>query len=524
VTSGSYVGGVKALLVHARFPTTYWGFQYGLPLAGKRAALPPLGLITLAALLPDDWQLRLIDLNVEELSDEAIEQADVVLVGGMHVQVDSMVEVLARARRLDRPTVVGGPAPTTAPEGYGAADVLFQGEAEGRTAELVAAIEAVVDGGPGGGQVVLMAPRTRPDLASSPVPRFDLLDLSAYGAMAIQCSRGCPFSCEFCDIVEIFGQVPRFKPPARVLAELDALRQAGWGAGVFVVDDNFIGNKRLARQLLAELGRWQAERGHPFVLSTEASVNLAADEELMEAMVAAGFTALFLGIETPSLDALAGAGKSQNLRLDLAEAVRALSRRGLEVMGGFIVGFDSDRAEVFEAQRRFIEHSPIPLAMVGVLTALPGTALWRRLEREGRLRDSQVSDQFGRPNFEPGMDEGELLRGYSSLLGSLYSADAWYDRCEAYIELAPPLPGRRKVSLEDVVTLARTVWRVGVLSRRRGRFWRLMARVVRRAPHTLAWAVTRVIVGEHMIRYTEQDVLPRLEASIGQLAQRDRAA
>ena len=515
---------MRTLLVHARFPKTYWGFQYGLPLAGRRAALPPLGLISLAALLPSDWELRLIDLNIEELTDDELRRADVVLVGGMHVQSDSMREVLLRAGGFATPTVVGGPAPTTSPGDFEMADVLFQGEAEGREADLVAAIEAAVASGPGGGQVVLPAPRQRPDLCRVPVPRFDLLDLSAYGAMAIQCSRGCPHSCEFCDIVEIFGRVPRFKSPDQVLAELDALRALGWVAGVFVVDDNFIGNRRLARELLSELTRWQVEHGHPFGLSTEASVELARDEGLMHAMVSAGFTAVFLGIETPSTEALAGAGKSQNLRLDLAEAVQTLTRRGLEVMGGFIVGFDSDRPEVFEAQLRFIELAPIPLAMVGVLTALPGTAMWRRLEGEGRLRDQRVSDQFGRPNFAPMMDEGELLRGYGALLRELYTADAWYDRCEAYVELAPPLPGRRTVSWHDIKTLARTAWRVGVLSPHRGRFWRLLGRSLRRAPHTFAWVVTRVIVGEHMIRYTERDVLPRLERSISQLKRADRAA
>jgi len=515
---------VRALLVHARFPRTYWGFQYGLPLAGKRAALPPLGLITLAALLPERWQLELVDLNVTELTDDALRRADVVLVGGMHVQADSMREVLLRAGGFGRPTVVGGPAPTTAPEGFGLADVLFQGEAEGREAELVAAIEALVAGGPGGGQVVLPAPRRRPELSAAPIPRFDLLELSAYGSMAIQCSRGCPFSCEFCDIIEIFGRKPRFKAPAQVLAELDALHAAGWRAGVFVVDDNFIGDKRKARELLSALAGWQERRGHPFGMTTEASVNLAADEGLMDAMVAAGFTAVFLGIETPSAEALADAGKAQNLRLDLGRAVETLTRRGLEVMGGFIVGFDSDRPEVFEAQRRFIAGVPIPLAMVGLLTALPGTALWRRLEREGRLRTGSTGDQFGRPNFEPTMDEEVLLRGYGELLGGLYTADAWYDRCEAYVELAPPMPGQRKISWDDVKTLARTVWGIGVLSPSRGRFWRLVARSLTRARHTLAWVITRALIGEHMIRYTRRDVLPRLEASIRQLERRERAA
>lgn len=514
---------MRVLLVQARFPYTYWGFQYALPMTGRRAALPPLGLVSLAALLPEDWDLRLVDLNVEDLGDDAILESDVVFVSGMHVQVGSMRQVASRACALGRPVAAGGPAATTAPEAFAGIDVVFRGEAEGRAAELEAAVVDAVAHGPGHSRVVLDAPPARPTMAGVPVPRFDLLDLSAYSSMAIQCSRGCPFSCEFCDIIEIFGRVPRLKSPDQVEAEMQALFDAGWRGPLFVVDDNFIGNPRRAADLLDRIGAFQASRGYPFELTTEASVNLAREERLVEGMRRAGFAAVFLGIETPSVEALADSGKSQNLRCDLSSAVLSLTRAGLEVMGGFIVGFDSDRPEVFEAQRRFIADLPIPMAMVGVLTALPGTALSRRLRQQGRLRDLEVSDQFGRPNFAPTMDEETLLLGYRGLLSDLYSVDAWYDRCEAFLETASRLPGRRRPTWDGARMLARAAWRIGVLSPRRRRFWRLIGKALLHARHAFPWAVARGIVGEHMIRYTEEHVLPRLEQSIADLRE-ERAA
>lgn len=504
---------MRALLVQPEFPVTYWGFQHGLPLAGRKVSLPPLGLLTLAALLPEDWELRLVDLNAEPLLEEDLAWAEVVLTGGMRVQADSIHEVVARARAAGRKVAVGGPAPTTDPAPYAAADVVFQGEAEGRIEALLAALE-------GRGPRLLEAPLDRkPDVTSVPVPRYDLLDLGHYASMSMQLSRGCPYSCEFCDIIEIFGRVPRVKSGSQALSELDTLRRLGWVGSVFVVDDNFIGNRRAVKALLPELSRWQGAHGYPFELYTEASVNLAADDDLMDAMVRAGFSSVFLGIETPSPEALAGAHKTQNLKLELHEAVDVLCRRGLEVMGGFIVGFDEDDPGACERQWAFIADSPIPLAMVGLLTALPGTALWRRLEGEGRLRGDSSGDQFGRPNFDPAMDEATLLSGYARLMGRLYTVDAYYDRCERFVERAAPLPGRRPVRVRDLLTLVRTTLRVGLGSRAWRRYWRLMWRTVTRARHALPWAVAHAVMGEHMIRYTREDVLPRIEAAARATAQ-----
>ena len=356
-------------------------------------------------------------------------------------------------------------------------------------------------------------------MSAVPAPRFDLLELSRYASMSLQYSRGCPFSCEFCDVIELFGRVPRVKTAEQLVAELEALARLGYRGTVFLVDDNFIGNKRSVRELLAALERWQLAHGSPFEFYTEASVNLAADPDLLSAMVRAGFSAVFLGIETPSRAALSEAGKTQNVHADLGRAVSTITEAGLEVMGGFIVGFDHDDPSVFELQRDFISGMPIPLAMVGVLMALPGTALWRRLDREGRLCKGASGDQFGRPNFVPCMDERQLLEGYARLLEDLYSADAYLERCLRYIDASRLSRRSRGIhSLREIGTLFRSMWILGIRGQRRRHFWRLLGYSLWHAPHTFSWSVGHAIQGEHMVRYTEQDVVPRLREAIAEIA------
>jgi radical SAM superfamily enzyme YgiQ (UPF0313 family) len=504
---------MNALLVYPRFPLTYWGFQYGLRLIRKKANLPPLGLITLAALLPGQWRVRLVDLNVGALRDEDLHWADVVLTGGMLVQVTSMHEVIARSHSLGVPVAVGGPAPTTSPELFTDADVVFRGEAEERVEDLVSALERA----PSGHQV-LDAPDGFPDMKNVAVPRFDLLDLSKYASMCLQYSRGCPFRCEFCDIVEIFGRRPRVKTPEQVLAELEAIHRSGYRGTLFFVDDNFIGNKPAVKRLLPIIGEWQRAHGMPFDLYTEASVDLAADPKLLADMVEAGFTSVFVGIETPSARALEQTRKFQNLRLDLSEAVDRITSAGLEVMGGFIVGFDCDGEDVFAMQREFLAHQPIPLAMVGMLTALPGTDLWRRLVAEGRLRERSNGDPFSRPNFLPMMEERALLGGYAELMAWLYSPEAYYDRCEAYLDRVGPHPKKRQLPTRgDLGALLRTIWHVGIVGPRRRLFWRLMARAAWHGRGHLRQAVAHAVQGEHLIRYTHEHVLPRLEQALAEL-------
>ena len=299
------------------------------------------------------------------------------------------------------------------------------------------------------------------------------------------------------------------KQPSQVLAELDALVALGWRGSVFVVDDNFIGNIKQARVLLPEIAAWQERNNRPFSFYTEASVNLASDDKLIAAMTAANFTSVFLGIETPSHASLSETQKTQNMKLDLSQAIEHLTRSGLEVMGGFIVGFDSDDETAFELQRQFLSAAPIPLAMVGLLTALPGTQLWRRLDKEGRLRSAGDGENFARPNFDTVLDETVLLRGYSDLLGHLYSPRAYVERCRRYMDLAPKSaptqsrPGRRRIALRGLFGL-------GVRSRHRRVFWSLVWHALRRAPHHLEWAIEKAFQGEHLVRYTHEEVQPRL--------------
>src|SRR6266436_5939516 len=502
---------MNALLVQPLAPKTYWGFQYAVSIIGKGAPHPPLGLATLAALLPQKWNLRILDLNVAPLRDADLRWADAVLVSGMLVHKDSMHAVISRAHNAGVRTVVGGPAVSTRPEEFADADHVFVGEAEGRLDELIAALEGLE-----GPHLVSPPGDKKPDMSIAQVPRFDLLDRSRYTSMSVQSSRGCPFQCEFCDIIELYGRNPRVKSPAQMLRELDALYELGWRGSIFVVDDNFIGNRRETAKLLPEIARWQSEHGRPFELYTEASVDLASLPALVDSMVEAGFTTVFLGIETPSVESLKHTHKLQNLKLPLQESVLRLTRAGLEVYAGFIVGFDTDGDHIFEAQRTFIAGLPIAAAMIGLLTALPNTALWRRLEREGRLRSDATGDQFGRPNFQPVLDERVLLEGYRDLLGDIYQPEAFYARCERLVREVGR--GRsRRCSLDAIPMLFRILVGMGLLSPRRFLFWRLFFKAMRR-PHAFARAMSIAVQGEHLIRYTREDVLPRIDRALAELA------
>jgi radical SAM superfamily enzyme YgiQ (UPF0313 family) len=504
---------MKVLLVQPKTPVTYWSFQHALPFIDKKTAYPPLGLVSLAGLLPRAWELSLLDLNVEPLRDERLLEAEAILVTGMLIHSESMREVLRRARALGKRTVAGGPAVTSSPDAFPEADHLFRGEAEGRLELLIHALEHPETSTPR-----LLSPQggDRPAMSLAPVPRFDLLDPHHYASMSIQISRGCPFTCEFCDIIELFGRVPRLKSAEQVLAELDALRATGWRGSVFVVDDNFIGNRREVAKLLPHVAAWQGRHGQPFDFYTEASVDLAGEQKLMEAMVAAGFVAVFLGIETPSSAALTESGKRQNLKMEPDEAVARLSAAGFEVYAGFIVGFDSDTADIFDRQREFIRSLPIARAMIGLLSALPGTALSRRLEREGRLRELPSGDQFERPNFIPAMDEEVLLRGYRRLMAETYSTGGYYHQCGLLLDQVALQ--RRPLRQGALRALARAIWQIGVRGARRGSFWRLLGRGILRGPAAVSHALVLAIIGEHMIRYTEEVVLPRIDQALADLA------
>jgi radical SAM superfamily enzyme YgiQ (UPF0313 family) len=508
---------MKVLCVYPAFPKTYWGQEYSLPLLGRKSLLPPLGLITVAGLLPPDCEVRLVDLNVRPMGPDELDWADVVFLSGMLIQRESLHQVASAARRRGKPVVAGGAYASTSPDVLAPhVDCVVVGEAEELIAPLVEHLKR-------GTLPARMEAAERPDVSKVPTPRYDLLDASAYQSIGVQWSRGCPFNCEFCDIIEIFGRKPRTKSAAQLCRELDAIYATGHRGAVFVVDDNFIGNKVEARRMLPELGKWMRAHKDPFGLYTEASVNLAADDGLIDAMVDAGFNAVFLGIETPSEEALRETQKLQNTVMSPEAAVDKLIRRGLDVMAGFILGFDVDDKKAIDRLHEWIAQSPIPLAMAGILTALPSTQLERRLAAEGRLLSQSEGDSFGRPNFVTMLDEVELLEGYYRLLESVYSADSFFDRSLRSIELRPKDQSRfRREWSHSIACLARSLFHQGLLSRYRGEYWRFLYRTVTRAPSRIGRAIALAINAEHMIRYTAEDLLPRLRRAIHDAKTRKR--
>jgi radical SAM superfamily enzyme YgiQ (UPF0313 family) len=489
---------MKVLLVNPEFPDTYWSFRHALPFERKRCAFPPLGLLTVSALLPKVWERRLVDLNVRALKASAIEWADIVFVTGMLVQKESIHDVVRRCKELGKRVVLGGPYVTTTIEDLPAVDHIFLGEAETTLPQFIEDLER------GTAKRTYQAAE-RPPLATTPVADFFLADMKRYSAMSVQYSRGCPFNCEFCDIIEIYGRVPRTKSNQQILSEFDALFRLGWRGTVFIVDDNFIGNKKNVRRLLPEITEWQQRNGFPFSFLTEASVNLADDEELLAEMQRAGFRRVFLGIETPVEESLKEAQKSQN-RGDLLESVKKIQGYGMEVMAGFIVGFDNDPEDIFERQIRFIRDSAIPLAMVGLLTALPDTQLWRRLEKEGRLiGESSGNNTNCSLNFVPKMDPARLIEGYQSIMRTIYKPSEYYQRAlDSLKRTAQDLPDPARVKIvSSVAAFTRLIVKLGVVDRERKEFWRFLARTIARHRDQFPASMRLAAMGYHFRKLNE---------------------
>jgi radical SAM superfamily enzyme YgiQ (UPF0313 family) len=494
----------QVLLVYPEFPPSYWGFQYALQLVGKRAAMPPLGLVTVAAMFPAHYQLRLVDMNVAPLTDADLEWADLVLTSTMVVQQRSLREVIARCNRARRPVAVGGPHPTSFSDEIVGADHYLLDEVEETFPRFLADWE-------GGHAQRVYRPAAKPAITSTPIPRFELLDFGAYSSMALQFSRGCPFDCEFCDITKLFGRVPRTKSNAQMVAEFDRLHALGWRGPVFLVDDNFIGNKKEALRLLPALAEWQRERGYPFDLYTEASVNLAKLEPLLDAMVAAGFTMAFLGIESPNPTALKRTKKSQNTDRDdehyLLHAVRKIQEKGIEVTGGFILGLDGDGAEVFDAQVAFIQEAGIPTAMVGLLTALRGTDLYARMEREGRLlTESSGNNVEITLNFRSELDREVLISGYRRVLSTLYDEGLknYFERCWTMLaRLGDRQRPGRPVGAAELLAVARSLRRQ-LFSRQGPAYLKFLARTLLFRPALIENAVRLAIKGLHCRKFTVQ--------------------
>ena len=491
---------MNVLLIHPEFPDTFWSFKHALKFIRKRASLPPLGLLTVAAMLPKEWNKRLVDANVSKLKAQDLAWADYAFVSGMVVQRGSCREVIARCKEAGVKVVAGGPLFTGEYEQFEDVDHFVLNEAELTLPRFLADLECNC-------ARRVYATAEFSDLAQTPAPLWDLVELKRYASASIQYSRGCPFNCEFCNITALFGHRPRTKSVGQVLAELDNLYEAGWRGGVFFVDDNFIGNKReLKTQLLPALINWRRTRPG-LTFHTEASINLADDPELMRMMADAGFDTVFIGIETPSEEGLAECSKAQNRNRDLVADVKRIQRAGLQVQGGFIVGFDSDPLNIFERQIEFIQKSGIVTAMVGLLQAIPGTKLFERMKKEGRLTGEISGDNVdGTTNIAPRMDPERLREGYGRILHFIYTPRHYYKRLRTFLEEYRRPEVRSRLRWGHCMAFVRSTYRLGIFGQERFHYWRLLAWTCLHRPRLLSLAVTLAIYGQHFRRICDETV------------------
>ena len=501
------------LLVYPEVPSnTYWSFSCALKFIRKKSAMPPLGLLTIAALFPDKYNLKLIDLNVEALNESDIHWADAIFISAMIVQQDSMRELIRRCKRDGKIIVAGGPFPTSNYQDIAGVDHFLLGEVDLTLSDFLLDLEKGI------AKPVYPKP-CYPDIANLPVPRFDLLDMDAYGSMAVQYSRGCPFHCEFCDIWTIYGNKPRLKSADTLLEELDALYDLGWRGPVFLVDDNFIGNKkRVKTELLPALKVWQIDHGYPYHFFTEASINMGEDEKLLTAMREAGFNQVFIGIETPDPKGLEEIGKKQNLKANMENSIRTIQRHGMEVMAGFIIGFDSDKEDIFDRQISFIQQNAIPKAMIGFLNALPGTRLYRRLKMEGRILKASLGNNTHcmTTNFKTIMDPNRLKEGYKNILACVYDFNLknYFERCSHFLDtIEYTRYFQRKIHVQDLKIFFRSI--CGQVFTPYGfQYLKFVFRSMIKHPNIFGEAISLCISGHHFYTITQQALKSEKIASV----------
>ena len=493
---------MNVLLIYPESPDTFWSFKHALKFIHKRAASPPLGLLTVAAMLPKDWGKRLVDLSVRKLRDKDLAWADCAFVSGMVIQRDSARRAIARCKEAGLTVVAGGPLFWCEHEQFPEVDHFVLNEAELTLPLFLKDLER------GCAQRVYSTTEFA-DIRQTPAPLWEIAELKRYASMSIQYSRGCPYQCDFCNVTSLFGHRPRTKSAEQIIAELDSLYALGWRGRLFFVDDNLIGNKQhLKTELLPALIEWQKGKGMPF--HTEVSINLADDEELMSLMVRAGFDMVFIGIETPDEESLAECSKIQNRNRDLVEDVRRIQHAGFQVQGGFILGFDSDKPSIFQRQIDFIQKTGIVTAMVGLLQAIPGTRLFERLQREGRLNAELTGDNVdGTTNFVPRMTLERLREGYQRVLRHIYSPKHYYQRIRTFLrEYRPPeWKAKTPVTFADIRALVRSIIRLGILGKERFQYWKLFVWTLVRRPELVSLAITLAVYGQHYRKVCEAHVL-----------------
>jgi len=490
---------MKILLVYPENPKTYWSFSYALKFISKKASFPPLGLVTIAAMLPKLWEKRLVDMTVTPLKDQDLLWADYVFISAMVIQKESTRKVIDRCKTLKVKTVAGGPLFTCGSDEFNDVDHLILGEGE---LTLPNFLNDLTDGIP----KTVYTSEGWADLETTPVPLWNLIDSKKYASMNIQYSRGCPFNCEFCNITSLYGHTPRTKQAAQLLKELDAIYETGWRGGVFFVDDNFIGNKKkLKEEILPLLIEWMTKRNFPFTFQTEASINLADDEELMLLMTRAAFKTVFICIETTNEENLVECNKLQNKNRDLITCVKKIQQFGLQVQGGFILGFDNDNITIFNKLVNFIQESGIATAMVGLLNAPKGTHLYQRLAGEGRLLKDFSGDNTDLTiNFIPKMDLETLTKGYQQIISAIYAPKNYYKRVKTFLkEYSPIKSGGSHVSFNEVIAFFKSTIRLGIIGKERLHYWKLVFWSLFRCPRLFPMAITLSIYGFHFRKVFE---------------------
>jgi radical SAM superfamily enzyme YgiQ (UPF0313 family) len=491
---------MNILMVYPEFPDTFWSFKHALRFIHKKASNPPLGMVTVAAMLPTEWNKKLVDLNIGPLTDKDIAWADMVMISAMVVQRDSAKEVIARSKAANKRIIAGGPLFTCEAEKFPEVDFLVLNEAEITLKPFLADFA-------NGTARHIYSSDAFPELDQTPVPMWELVDMKHYDSMGIQYSRGCPFNCDFCNVTALLGHRPRTKSAVQIIAELDKIYSLGWRRNIFFVDDNFIGNKKqIKNEILPALIEWRKGKvGCLFI--TEVSINLADDEELMQMMAKAGFISVFVGIETPDEGSLAECHKTQNKGRNLIESVKDLQRHGLQVMGGFIVGFDNDSPSIFQRQVDFIQSSGIVTAMVGLLQAPYGTQLYARMKAEGRLIDEMTGDNTdGTTNIIPIMEENTLFNGYRNLIGDLYSPKLFYQRVRTFLEEYNPIQSTVHLEFQEIMAFFRSIYLLGIRGQERKEYWKLFFWSIFKQPKKFALAITFSIYGYHFRKISELHV------------------
>ena len=481
---------MKILLIYPEYPDTFWSFKHALKFISKKAVLPPLGLLTIASLLPQEFKKKLIDMNVAKLTDKDLLNADYVFISAMITQRESTHKLVERCKKLGVKTVAGGPLFSSLYNEFPEIDHFILNEGE---VTLPLFLEDLENGNP----KRVYTSDIKPDITQSPVPQWNLINFKDYLKIPIQYSRGCPFDCEFCDIVNLNGKIPRTKEPQQVIQELDALYDKGWRGSIFIVDDNFIGDKPKTKELLKILIEWQKSKKYRPVFMTEASLNLAEDEELMSLMRDAGFNSVFIGLETPSAEALKECGKHHNKNKDLVAAVRKIHSYGMEVAAGFIVGFDSDDTSIFRRQIEFIQETGVVVAMIGLLQALPGTRLYKRLKEEGRIIDNASGNNTDFSiNFLPKIDTEVLINGYRDIVSTVYSAKTYYERIQRFLKDYKSY-GREKLSFKYFIAMLRSMWEIGLFESGRRYYWKLFFLSLFKYPKSFSKFITFTIYHAH---------------------------